>query len=915
MEVTNELVSGKVRVLLGTWSKDDGGVWSFTAAAEEHATYIRFREGDGLDAAKAKVIKEMGVDGTREKIELTYEMPEWMDVDGSVKPVPIHIVTDDDMDMFLAMRVDLQDMKLQVVKMPVTMTMEVDGFKVVPILDEFCFAEVMSSADLEKERERRAAKAAVDDIICTQVTPEHVGDSEDGQLGWVGHAYSASGFATLSAALRHYKAAAEEVRANASPVTVLDPASSSSTEENGDRVTRLTRDLFTEFEKAASSSEVHGTQPEKESWGIDVGDTSNRRCDVVPNANTTAIPTDPEPSSGILRLLQIPVQTFARDAAPVPDDTDHYGADRTRLVVLDVDYEGDELFVGRVFKNRDDCKVKIAVHAINRKFSFRNHRTTNDVVIVRCVSDLCPWRVYCVRLEETEYFEVRTVMLEHNCPIDVRSQFQRQATTSVISEIMKSKYTGAGMGPNPMSMRQALLDEYSLNVSYWKAWRSRELALDMAKGSTTSSYGILPSYLHMLCKSNVGTVTELHTEVDSAGDTRFKYCFVALGASVRGWKFMRKVVIIDGAHLRGKYAGCLLTASAQDGNFQIFPIGFGIVDGENDKAWEWFFKCLQQIIPDEDDLTFVSDRHTSIYNGLQKVYPRAVHGACIVHLQRNVATKFKQKMLAPLISKAARAFKKSTFTEYFEEIERVAPRCAEYLMAIGWEHWTRSHCNGDRYNIMTSNVAESLNAVLKEARELPIVSTLEFIRGTLMTWFSKRREAATNHTQPMTPKVEEMVLRNYERSTSYEVIRINSELYEVKTTTGLSYVVDLQQKTCTCEEFTMLKIPCSHAVAAAVRCDMRLPDLAAPQYGSFFWSLAYNGNINPVPDLCTLRNVPDGIATLTVLPPVTKRPPGRPKRSRYLSSGEFKRPAKVAKRSCTRCHGIGHNRATCKMPI
>ncbi|CAE5986636.1 unnamed protein product [Arabidopsis arenosa] len=809
MEVTNELVSGKVRVLLGTWSKDDGGVWSFTAAAEEHATYIRFREGDGLDAAKAKVIKEMGVDVTREKIELTYEMPEWMDVDGSVKPVPIHIVTDDDMDMFLAMRVDLQDMKLQVVKMPVTMTLEVDGFKVVPILDEFCFAEVMSSADLEKERERRAAKAAVDDIICTQVTPEHVGDSEDGQLGWVGHAYSASGFATLSAALRHYKAAAEEVRANASPVTVLDPASSSSTEENGDRVTRLTRDLFTEFEKAASSSEVHGTQPEKESWGIDVGDTSNRRCDVVPNANTTAIPTDPAPSSGILRLLQIPVQTFARDAAPVPDDTDHYGADRTRLVVLDVDYEGDELFVGRVFKNRDDCKVKIAVHAINRKFSFRNHRTTNDVVIVRCVSDLCPWRVYCVRLEETEYFEVRTVMLEHNCPIDVRSQFQRQATTSVISEIMKSKYTGAGMGPNPMSMRQALLDEYSLNVSYWKAWRSRELALDMAKGSTTSSYGILPSYLHMLCKSNIGTVTELHTEV----------------------------------------------------------------------------------------------------------YPRAVHGACIVHLQRNVATKFKQKMLAPLISKAARAFKKSTFTEYFEEIERVAPRCAEYLMAIGWEHWTRSHCNGDRYNIMTSNVAESLNAVLKEARELPIVSTLEFIRGTLMTWFSKRREAATNHTEPMTPKVEEMVLRNYERSTSYEVIRINSELYEVKTTTGLSYVVDLQQKTCTCEEFTMLKIPCGHAVAAAVRCEMRLPDLAAPQYGSFFWSLAYNGNINPVPDLCTLRNVPDGIATLKVLPPVTKRPPGRPKRSRYLSSGEFKRPAKVAKRSCTRCLGIGHNRATCKMPI
>ncbi|CAE6108126.1 unnamed protein product [Arabidopsis arenosa] len=194
-------------------------------------------------------------------------------------------------------------------------------------------------------------------------------------------------------------------------------------------------------------------------------------------------------------------------------------------------------------------------------------------------------------------------------------------------------------------------------------------------------------------------------------------------------------------------------------------------------------------------------------------------------------------------------------------------------MSIGLEHWTRSHCYGDRYNIMTSNVAESLNAVLKEARELPIVSTLEYIRGTLMTWFEKRRGKAAQHKMDLTPKVEEIVQRNYERSTCYEVIKINNEHYEIKTTTGLSYLVDIQNKTCTCAEFNLLRIPCSHAIAAAVRCDLKVPLLAAPQYGTFFWSLAYNGNINPVPDLSTLREVPDGIATRTVLPPITRRPP------------------------------------------
>lgn len=270
------------------------------------------------------------------------------------------------------------------------------------------------------------------------------------------------------------------------------------------------------------------------------------------------------------------------------------------------------------------------------------------------------------------------------------------------------------------------------------------------------------------------------------------------------------------------------------------------------------------------------------------MYPAASHGACIVHLQRNVAAKFKIRVLAALISKAARAFRKTTFHEYFAEIERVSPECAEYLMSIGLHQWTRSHCDGDRYNIMTSNVAESLNAVLKEAREMPLVSILEYIRGTLTSWFTKRRDKAMRHNSALTPKVEEIVNKSYVRSTAYEVLQISKDVYEVKTPTWLSYIVDLQNKSCTCEEFTLLKIPCSHAIAAAGQTGIKVEELAAPHYGTFFWSLAYNGSIYPVPDMSTLRDIPNTIATRTVHPPLTKRPPGRPKRSRYLSSGEFK---------------------------
>jgi len=58
--------------------------------------------------------------------------------------------------------------------------------------------------------------------------------------------------------------------------------------------------------------------------------------------------------------------------------------------------------------------------------------------------------------------------------------------------------------------------------------------------------------------------------------------FMALAASIDGFNYIRKVVIVDGTHLRGKYDGCLLTASSQDGNYQVFPLAIAVVDGEND---------------------------------------------------------------------------------------------------------------------------------------------------------------------------------------------------------------------------------------------------------------------------------------------------------------------------------------------
>lgn len=110
---------------------------------------------------------------------------------------------------------------------------------------------------------------------------------------------------------------------------------------------------------------------------------------------------------------------------------------------------------------------------------------------------------------------------------------------------------------------------HDVNISYWKAWRSRDVTIDKVKGTTKSSYSQLPDYLQRLVATNPGTITELYTEKMEGGGQRLKYVFVAFGVSIKGYQFMRKVVVVNGTHLKGKYVGCLLKASAQDGNYQI----------------------------------------------------------------------------------------------------------------------------------------------------------------------------------------------------------------------------------------------------------------------------------------------------------------------------------------------------------
>ncbi|XP_013615368.1 PREDICTED: uncharacterized protein LOC106321669 [Brassica oleracea var. oleracea] len=377
---------------------------------------------------------------------------------------------------------------------------------------------------------------------------------------------------------------------------------------------------------------------------------------------------------------------------------------------------------------------------------------------------------------------------------------------------------------------------------------------------------------------------------------------------------MRKVVVVDGTFLNGKYKGTLLTSLAQDGNFQIFPIAFAVVDTENDDLWHWFFTQLKILIPDDEDLAIISDRHNSIGKAIRNVYPLAARRICTYHLYKNILGRYKGKDAFRLVKKAARCFRMSDFTAIFEEIEAINPALHGYLQRADVQLWTGVHFPGERYNLMTTNIAESMNRALSNARGLNIVRILESIRVMMTRWFSERREDARSQPTTLTRGVEKLLHGRVTAARDLTVQRIDDHHTEVKygSSSESLNVVNLVERKCTCRRFKREKLPCVHVIATSEYNNICRISLCNPYYNSAYLVSAY---AEPVMPADSAQPVPEIVANQLCLSPSIRQQPGRPKKNRMKSALEValqkKRPRK--EHTCSRYRQSGHNAKTCTM--
>ena len=156
------------------------------------------------------------------------------------------------------------------------------------------------------------------------------------------------------------------------------------------------------------------------------------------------------------------------------------------------------------------------------------------------------------------------------------------------------------------------------------------------------------------------------------------------------------------------------------------------------------------------------------------------------------------------------------------ELEKANKEAAEWLSRIPPTLWSRSHFTGSsKCDILVNNLNESFNNYILEARELPIIGMLEWIRRRLMQRIQTKRSGMQKFQGEICPNIAEKIDKNQRLSRTFVATWDGGHKYEVDCGPRKCVVVDLHEWTCTCGYFKLIGYPCAHACATIGVC--RLP--------------------------------------------------------------------------------------------
>ncbi|XP_050876247.1 uncharacterized protein LOC127079941 [Lathyrus oleraceus] len=560
--------------------------------------------------------------------------------------------------------------------------------------------------------------------------------------------------------------------------------------------------------------------------------------------------------------------------------------------------EGD-IDVGNKFKNKVDCVFAIKNYHMTHCLDYRVNISDKKRYQISCSNDLCKFRLVASYQKRSDLWEIGIMTPPHSCSSTILNQDHRKLSSQLMSQSLLPLVDKDPSTKVSICIKH-IVSIFKFTPSYRKAWIARNKAIEQVYGNWENSYNELPRYLLALQKFVPGMVVEMqalpiYTNDDTivAGQVMFHRLFWAFQPCIRGFAYCKPLLQIDGTWLYGKYKGTLLMAVAQDGNSNIFPVAFALVEGETAEGWGFFLKNLRRHVAPQPDLCLISDRHASIesaYNNPDNGWqdPPSVHVYCIRHIAQNFMREIKDRNLRKKVINMGYALNRPTFNYYRDEIASTNVVALRWVDNIPTQKWTRAFDEGRRWGHMTTNLVESMNSVFKGTRNLPITALKNCMKVM-------KEETLKSNTHQVS-------IFDYQHHT-----------FSVKETMDHGegkpmgrYKVNLQGGWCDCGKFQAFRVPCSHVIAACSKIRHDAYGLLSTVYKVSNLFGVYSNSF-PVLPYDAYWPVFEG-DLLCHNPSMRRNKKGRPVSRRIRTEMDTN---DTLERKCTLCRLHGHNRSRC----
>ncbi|KAK1283703.1 hypothetical protein QJS10_CPB21g00117 [Acorus calamus] len=572
------------------------------------------------------------------------------------------------------------------------------------------------------------------------------------------------------------------------------------------------------------------------------------------------------------------------------------------------------LIVGQEFADVETCRRVLKEIAIALHFDLRIVKSDRSRFIAKCSKEGCPWRVHVAKCPGVPTFSIRTLHGEHTCE-GVRNLHHQQASVGWVARSVEARLRDNPQY-KPKEILQDIQEQHGVAVSYMQAWRGKERSMAAVHGTFEDGYRLLPAYCDQIKKTNPGSIASVFT---TGQENCFQRLFVSFHALIHGFiNACRPLLEVDRAHLKGKYLGTLLCASAVDADDALFPLAIAVVDAETDENWMWFLSELRKLLLMNTEnmprLTILSDRQKGIVDAVETHFPTAFHGFCLRYVSENFRDEFKNAKLVNIFWNAVYALTAAEFEAKVAEMVDISQDVIQWFHRYPPRLWAVAYFEGVRYGHFTLGVTELLYNWALEGHELPIVQMVEHMRNQLTAWFNSRRNTGITWTSILVPSAEKLVLEAMADYHCYQVLRANEVEFEIVSSERTN-IVDIHSRSCSCRRWQIYGIPCAHAAAALISCGQNAHMFAEHCFTVASYCETYSQLIHPIPDRILWKDEALGggaKADIIVHPPKTRRPPGRPKK-KVLRMESFKRPKRVVQ--CGRCHLLGHSQKKCPMQV